>query len=220
MNKRQIIIISSCQGKDYLIRYAQVHAKLKPKTLYKISWFSTLELFLTEIKPRKTWEKDPLDRIFNLDAWRWSVLFLYSVYKKNIYKINDPYLHPCWKKTKLWQRCTPWNYMCYVHEQRVKTFKCIKGIFRPKISLAGGRPGIGRLGPRRNARYRNAWSKLQSYIQFNRFFCALLQRFFFLVLEYGTSCNSRGQESVTTWTKEKNCRNVRWCQIKRVGINR
>ena len=54
----------------------------------------------------------------------------------------------------------------------------------------------------------------------NRFFCALLQRFFFLVSEYGTSCNSRGQESVTTWTKEKNCRNVRWCQIKRVGINR
>ena len=50
--------------------------------------------------------------------------------------------------------------------------------------------------------------------------CALFQRFCFLVLEYGTSCNSRGQESVTTWTKEKNCRNVRWCQIKRVGINR
>ena len=37
MNKRQIIIISSCQGKDYLIRYARDHAKLKPKTLYKIS---------------------------------------------------------------------------------------------------------------------------------------------------------------------------------------
>ena len=54
----------------------------------------------------------------------------------------------------------------------------------------------------------------------NRFFCALLQRFFPLVLEYGTICNSRGQESVTTWTKEKNCRDVRWCQIKRVGINR
>ena len=49
MNKRQIIIISSCQGKDYLIRYARDHAKLKPKTLYKISWFSTLELFLIEI---------------------------------------------------------------------------------------------------------------------------------------------------------------------------
>ena len=37
MNKRQIIIISSCQGKDYLIRYARDHAKLKPKSLYKIS---------------------------------------------------------------------------------------------------------------------------------------------------------------------------------------
>ena len=34
------------------------------------------------------------------------------------------------------------------------------------------------IGSKENARYRNAWSKLQSYIQFNRFFCALLQRFF------------------------------------------
>lgn len=72
-----------------------------------------------------------------------------------------------------------------------------------------------------NVKYRNAWSKLQSYINsIQSVLLRVIAAFFFMVLEYGTSCNSRGQESVTTWTKETNCRNVRWCQIKRVGINR
>ena len=66
MNKRQIIIISSCQEKDYLIRYARDYAKLKPKTLYKISWFSTLELFLIEInfyRQRSSPEKREKDHL-------------------------------------------------------------------------------------------------------------------------------------------------------------
>ena len=114
-----------------------------------LNWNQLLDR-ISKGQAQKKREKDHLTAflIYTLGG-RWSVLFLYSVYKQNIYKINDPYLHPCWKKTKLWQRCTPWNYMCYVHEQRVKTFKCIKVILRPKICLAGGRPGIGRLGPRR-----------------------------------------------------------------------